>query len=76
MSLINIGAAALLISMLIFIHELGHFLFAKAFGVGVKSFSIGFGRRLVGFVHNGTDYKLCVLPIWGLRLDGRKRPLP
>ena len=65
MSLINIAAAALLISMLIFIHELGHFLFAKAFGVGVKSFSIGFGRRLVGFVHNGTDYKLCVLPFGG-----------
>ena len=64
-SLINIGAAALLISMLIFIHELGHFLFAKAFGVGVKSFSIGFGRRLFGFEHNGTDYKICVLPFGG-----------
>ena len=64
-SLINIVAAALLISTLIFIHELGHFLFAKAFGVGVRSFSIGFGRRLVGFVHNGTDYKICVLPFGG-----------
>jgi regulator of sigma E protease len=63
--LINIGAAALLISSLIFIHELGHFLFAKAFGVGVKSFSIGFGRRILGFVHNGTDYKICILPFGG-----------
>lgn len=65
MDLINIGAAALLISSLIFIHELGHFLFAKAFGVGVKSFSIGFGRRVLGFVHNGTDYKICILPFGG-----------
>jgi regulator of sigma E protease len=63
--LINIGAAALLISSLIFIHELGHFLFAKAFGVGVKSFSIGFGRKILGFVHNGTDYKICILPFGG-----------
>jgi len=63
--LVNIGAAALLISMLIFIHELGHFLFAKAFGVGVKSFSIGFGRRVFGFVRNGTDYKVCILPFGG-----------
>ena len=65
MDFMNIGAAALLISILIFIHELGHFLFAKAFGVGVKSFSIGFGRRLFGFEHNGTDYKFCVLPFGG-----------
>ena len=65
MDLINIGAAALLISSLIFIHELGHFLFAKAFGVGVKSFSIGFGRKILGFVHNGTDYKICILPFGG-----------
>jgi regulator of sigma E protease len=64
-NLVNIGAAALLISMLIFIHELGHFLFAKAFGVGVKSFSIGFGRKVFGFVHNGTDYKVCILPFGG-----------
>jgi regulator of sigma E protease len=63
--LINIGAAALLISSLIFIHELGHFLFAKAFGVGVKSFSIGFGRKILGFVNNGTDYKICILPFGG-----------
>ncbi|MCB9743255.1 MAG: RIP metalloprotease RseP [Alphaproteobacteria bacterium] len=58
-------AAVLLVGILIFIHESGHFFFAKVFGVGVKTFSLGFGRRVWGFVRGGTDYRLSLLPIGG-----------
>ncbi|MCB9764869.1 MAG: RIP metalloprotease RseP [Alphaproteobacteria bacterium] len=46
-------------------HEFGHFVFAKLFGIGVKVFSLGFGRRVFGVVHNGTDYRVSLLPIGG-----------
>lgn len=61
----KILAAVLLISILVVIHESGHFLFARLFGVGVKVFSIGFGRRLFGFKHKGTDYRVSLLPVGG-----------
>jgi regulator of sigma E protease len=61
----KILAAVLLISILVVIHESGHFLFARLFGVGVKVFSIGFGRRQFGFKHKGTDYRVSLLPIGG-----------
>jgi regulator of sigma E protease len=47
------------------VHETGHFIVAKLCGVGVKVFSLGFGRRVVGFVHNGTDYRLSLIPAGG-----------
>src|SRR4051812_48514042 len=40
--------------LLIFVHELGHFLVAKASGIRVETFSLGFGRKLVGFTYGGT----------------------
>ncbi|MFT4979235.1 MAG: regulator of sigma E protease [Myxococcota bacterium] len=61
----NILAAVSLVAILVFIHELGHFIVAKLCGVHVKIFSIGFGRRVAGFVHNGTDYRLSLLPFGG-----------
>ncbi len=60
-----ICAAVALVGILIFVHEFGHFIVAKIFGVGVKIFSLGFGRRLFGFEHAGTDYRVCLLPIGG-----------
>ena len=60
----GLGAVAL-VGILIFIHESGHFLFAKAFGVGVRVFSLGFGRRLFGIVHKGTDYRVSLIPAGG-----------
>ncbi len=67
----TIVAAVLFLGILIFVHEAGHFLVAKAFGVGVEVFSFGFGRRLLGFHWHGTDYRLSLVPFGGyVRLRG------
>ena len=58
-------AAVVAIASLVFIHEFGHFIVAKACGVAVTTFSLGFGRRLVGFEHNGTDYRISMIPFGG-----------
>ena len=50
---------------MVIVHELGHFLLAKACGVRVEAFAVGFGKRLAGFVHNGTDYRLNLFPVGG-----------
>lgn len=55
----------LLIGPLIFFHELGHFIAARAFGVGVVRFSIGFGPRLFGFTRKGTEFVIGALPLGG-----------
>lgn len=57
--------AIIVLGVLIFVHELGHFLLAKKAGVGVKVFSLGFGPRLVGFKRGGTDYRLSAIPLGG-----------
>ena len=62
---ISIIAIALVLGGLIFFHELGHFLLAKAFRVGVKTFSLGFGPRLAGFTLGQTDYQLSAVPLGG-----------
>lgn len=59
------AAAAFLIGTLITIHEFGHFIVARMFGVTVKVFSIGFGKRLFGFVWRGTDYRVSSIPFGG-----------
>jgi regulator of sigma E protease len=58
-------AARALVGILVFIHESGHFIFAKIFGVGVKVFSLGFGRRLFGVEWGGTDYRVSLIPAGG-----------
>ena len=57
--------AVLILGLLVFIHELGHFLFAKLNGVDVVEFSLGFGPRLVSTVFKGTRYSLKALPFGG-----------
>ena len=54
-----------LLGVLITVHELGHFLVAKACGVRVLTFSIGFGPKLFGFTRGDTDYRVSVLPLGG-----------
>jgi regulator of sigma E protease len=62
---------ALILGVLVLVHELGHFLVAKWLGVRVVSFSIGMGPRLVGFRRGGTDYRISLLPLGGfVRMAG------
>ncbi|HXI02912.1 MAG TPA: RIP metalloprotease RseP [Candidatus Saccharimonadales bacterium] len=62
---VNAFAFALLLGMLIFIHESGHFFVAKFLGIQVEVFSLGFGPRLFGWRRNGTDYRISLLPLGG-----------
>lgn len=55
----------LALSFLIFFHELGHFLVARAFGVKVEVFSIGFGKKLISKTYKGTQYALSLIPLGG-----------
>ncbi|MDA0207077.1 MAG: RIP metalloprotease RseP [Acidobacteria bacterium] len=61
----NSLAFLFVLGVLVLIHELGHHLAARYFGVRVESFSIGFGPRLFGFRYGETDYKVCLLPLGG-----------
>ncbi|MDA7606626.1 RIP metalloprotease RseP [Pelagibacteraceae bacterium] len=55
-----------LITLVVFIHEYGHYYFAKKFGVGITDFSIGFGKELFGFNDkSGTRWKFCLIPLGG-----------
>lgn len=56
---------AIALGLLIFVHELGHFLAAKAFGMRVEQFSIGFPPRLVGKKIGETEYRLGMIPLGG-----------
>jgi len=62
---INIVAVIILLGVLIFVHELGHFLVAKWSGVGVLKFSLGFGPKLVGRKIGETEYVLSAIPLGG-----------
>ena len=53
------------LGLMIFVHELGHFLAAKAFGVRVLVFSLGFGKRLLHWTRGDTDYRISALPFGG-----------
>ena len=63
--LISAAAFIVLVGVIVVLHELGHFVMAKLFGVRVEAFSFGFGPRLFGFKYGDTDYKVCLLPLGG-----------
>ena len=63
--LVMILSAIVVLGVLIFVHELGHFLFAKLFGVGVEKFSLGFGPKVIGFKRGETEYLLSAFPLGG-----------
>jgi regulator of sigma E protease len=62
---ISIVSVVILLGVLIFAHELGHFLVAKRAGVGVLKFSLGFGPRIVGRKIGETEYLLSLIPLGG-----------
>ena len=56
----------ILILIVVFVHEYGHYYFAKRYGVGVTDFSIGFGKEIVGWNDkSGTRWKICWIPLGG-----------
>ncbi len=57
--------AILVFGLLVIVHELGHFLAAKAVGIKVNRFSVGLGPRLWGFSVGETDFAICALPFGG-----------
>ncbi len=61
----SILAAIVVLGVLIFVHELGHFLFAKLLGVKVEKFSLGFGTKLLGFKRGETEYLISAFPLGG-----------
>src|SRR6266571_1010778 len=63
--LLTIGSLIIVLGVLIFVHELGHFLVAKAVGIQVLRFSLGFGRPVVRFRRGETEYWISWIPLGG-----------
>ena len=63
--LTTILAFVFVLGVLIFVHELGHFLMARRIGVRVITFSLGFGPRIFGFRRGDTDYCVSAIPLGG-----------
>jgi regulator of sigma E protease len=61
----NIISLIVVLGVLIFVHEFGHFLLAKIMGVGVEKFSLGFGPRILGKKIGMTDYRISAIPLGG-----------
>jgi len=62
----------LVLGLMILVHEWGHFIVARLFGVRVDVFSIGFGPRLFGWKRGATDYRISALPLGGyVRMAGQ-----
>ena len=56
----------ILLTIVVFVHEYGHYYFARRYGVGVTAFSIGFGKELFGYTDkNGTRWKFSAIPFGG-----------
>ena len=63
--MITIAAGIVMLGILVFVHELGHFCIAKFCGVKVLKFSLGFGPRLVSRQWGETEYMICAIPLGG-----------
>jgi regulator of sigma E protease len=63
--MLSIISAIVILGILIFVHELGHFIFAKLFKVGVEKFSLGFGPKIIGKKIGETEYLLSAFPLGG-----------
>src|SRR6202040_4113806 len=63
--LTSLVAVVAVLGFMILIHEFGHYVVAKRLGVRVEVFSIGFGKRLLGFRKGETDYRISAIPLGG-----------
>jgi regulator of sigma E protease len=71
--LVNVVAFIFALGVIIFVHEGGHHLVAKAFGMRVLTFSLGFGKRIWGFRRGETDYRISAVPLGGyVKLAGEE----
>jgi regulator of sigma E protease len=72
----TIGSFIVVLGVLVFIHEMGHYLAARWRGVHVEAFSIGFGHPIARWTDKvGTEWRLCWLPLGGyVKLHGQERP--
>jgi len=69
--MVYVLAFAIVVSVIVFVHELGHFLAAKRSGVKVLTFSIGMGPKIIGFKRGDTEYILSSIPFGGyVRMAG------
>jgi regulator of sigma E protease len=63
----------IVLSILVFVHELGHFSVARLFGVKVYDFSIGFGKKLISKQYKGTTWSISLIPLGGyVRMKGQE----
>jgi len=71
MSIVNIVLGLLGLGLVVFFHELGHFIMARLAGVEVEEFSLGWGPKLAGFKYGNTIYRISAFPIGGFcRMKG------
>ncbi|HWR37660.1 MAG TPA: site-2 protease family protein [Clostridia bacterium] len=63
--LYSVVSMVIVLGIMIVVHEFGHFAAAKLFGVRVEVFSVGFGKRILGFRRGETDYRISLLPLGG-----------
>ena len=72
----TVGSFLVVLGVLVFIHEMGHYLAARWRGVHVDAFSIGFGQSFARWTdRRGTEWRLCWLPLGGyVKLHGQERP--
>jgi regulator of sigma E protease len=69
--LLNTLSLVVVLGVVVFLHEGGHFLMARGAGARVSVFSLGFGRRLFGLERGGTDYRVSAIPLGGyVRIHG------
>ena len=64
-TVITLVAFIAILGILVFVHELGHFMFAKLFGIRVERFSLGYPPRAFGFKRGDTDYCISWVPLGG-----------
>ena len=62
---VSIFALVVVLGVLIFFHELGHFIVARLLGVGVERFSLGFGPKIIGKTFGITEYRISAIPLGG-----------
>lgn len=62
------------LSVLVIVHEWGHFITARSLGVKVEKFSVGFGKKLFSRTHDGTEFMVCAIPLGGfVKMAGDER---